>query len=225
MTRFVRAASVVLLALATACARDEGTGGVTNEPGAGSTRPSGTGSTDPSGTGSTDPSGTGSTRPSGAGSTSLGEPRVAPPDGWREFERGRVRFTAPADLVDRELQGIDSLVGGYESAAFRVDFDFGWYSDDSFGGRYDGRTMRDGTLEATTLGERPARLATWSTKSASNDAAGFAHGLGLYVPDVDRTGEAPGETKLSFNVSYRDPADADRARRIATSVVIAPPTH
>ncbi len=195
MTRLARAASVAWLALACACAREAAPDGSTAMPA------------------------------SDAVSANADEPHPAPPEGWREFARGRIRFTAPADLVERELQGIDSLVGSYESAAFRVDFDFGWYSDDSFGGRYDGRTMRDGTLETTTVGGRPARLAAWS---ASNDAAGFTHGLGLYVPDVDRrddAGDAPGETKLAFNVVYRDPADADRARRIATSVVIAPPTH
>lgn len=161
-----------------------------------------------------------------SGTAASGEPpATAPgappalPEGWCAFGVGRVHFHAPCELEDERPQGIDSLVGAWHSDALRIDFDFGWYSDDSFGGRYDGRTLRDGVLESTTVGTRPARLASWTTSSTDTD---HPHVVALYVPDVDGTGAEPGETKLSFNVACRDAADVPAARRIVESVWIEP---
>ncbi|MCE9595815.1 MAG: hypothetical protein K8S98_16620 [Planctomycetes bacterium] len=113
----------------------------------------------------------------------------------------------------------DSVVGSYKSPSLQVDFDFGWYSDDSFAGRYDGKVMRSGSLEATTVDGRPAQLAAWNDNAFPPE---FPNVVALYVPDVDHAGEAVGEVKLSFTVAYRDPADVEIARRIVDSVSIAP---
>ena len=144
---------------------------------------------------------------------------AAPPAGWRTFELGGIQFFGPPDLIDQHANGEDSLVGLFVGPSMQVDFDFGWYSDDSFIGHFDGVKMRSGTLEQVVIDGHPARLATWSDNRFPPT---LPNACAIYVPDVERTGEARGETKLEFRVSYRDAQDAEIARKIVLSVRIAP---
>jgi hypothetical protein len=145
--------------------------------------------------------------------------RATPPAGWSTFELRGIQFFGPPDLVDQHANGEDSLVGLFVSPSMQVDFDFGWYSDDSFIGHFDGKRMRDGTLEQVVIDGHPARLGTWSD---NRYPPALPNTCAIYVPDIARTGEAVGETKLDFRVSYRDARDAETARNIVLSVRIAP---
>ena len=145
--------------------------------------------------------------------------RPARPEGWNTFELAPVSFFGPPTLVAHHVNGEDSLVGEFVGPTMRVDFDFGWYSDNSFGGRYDGRQMRRGTLEQVVIDGHPARLATWTDNTFPTE---LPNACAIYVPDIDGSGTRVGMVALGFQVSFRDAADAATARAIALLVRIAP---
>jgi hypothetical protein len=48
---------------------------------------------------------------------------------WQQIDaNGHFTFWIPSDLMEEHLQGVDSYVGSYVSAAMRVDFDYGRYA-------------------------------------------------------------------------------------------------
>jgi hypothetical protein len=145
------------------------------------------------------------------------EPMAAadPTAGWSAHAIGAVSFRSPPDVVPVPVQGIDSLVGQLEGPGVSIEFDYGWYSDDSFGGHLGDPALR---IEEVTVGGRRARLGAWVD---TGRADAHPHAMAAYFPDVLGAGEgAPGETKLFFVVRFADPAFADEARRILMSIRI-----
>lgn len=53
----------------------------------------------------------------------------AAPNDWKTVDAGKLSFEAPPDIVEQEVQGIDSYVRAYASPTMRVSFDYGSYSD------------------------------------------------------------------------------------------------
>src|SRR5687768_8850440 len=63
----------------------------------------------------------------GCGSPPPPTPPVPP--GWQTITAQGFTFQAPPDLRPVPVQGIDSIVGKYESPTLEVAYDLGWYSD------------------------------------------------------------------------------------------------
>lgn len=101
-----------------------------------------------------------------------------PPANWQTIQGATAaqattpfRLRAPADLKKQDVQGIDSLMGQYQSPTMKLTYDYGWYSDPLDGEGLDGYW--------TTINGQRARIA--SKKDY----------IGVHFPDID------GQVKLT----------------------------
>ena len=178
----------------------------------------------PAGTDPLPPSPPGSSASPGSAVSTNEIPLRQPPPGWRTSEKGSISFFAPAEVVEHPVQGEDSLVGQYAASRMRIEFDFGWYSDDSFSGHYDGKEARNATIQATVCGELPALRGEWQ----DGTRAGLPNVMVLYVRAI---GSSPVQGKdhrdppssLYFTIEFQDLSDQSVARMILDSVRIAVP--
>ncbi|MFT5290448.1 MAG: hypothetical protein ACI8QS_001586 [Planctomycetota bacterium] len=130
---------------------------------------------------------------------------------WHEFDAETFRFRIPAGVESIPIQGTDSQVGLLEGAGFRIRFDFGWYSDDSFEGQGNSPGF---SREDVVLGGVAAQLATYTLDNPS-----FHHVVAVYAPNVFNTAEdTPGKTSLFFVVEFENAAESAIAGEIARSI-------
>lgn len=126
---------------------------------------------------------------------------VASPAGWIPVQTQAFNFYAPADTKTVPVQGIDSLVGRYQSASFSLNFDYGAYSSplDEFKGKpgYNAHTER--------IDGKKAKIVTYS----SPDAAPFTEGVAIHFPNVAKSGSW--QTKLTMVAQCRTKANANQA--------------
>lgn len=139
----------------------------------------------------------------------------APSKVWRRFSTKGISFDVPVDLAQQDAFGIDSRVGALASDGMKLVFDFGFYSDDSLSGHFDGHTVKTGTVERVRVDGRAAFLATYS----DNDwPESMTRAVEIYVPRVERSWFASHVTKLQLKIAYCDETDTETARTIALSV-------
>lgn len=145
-------------------------------------------------------------------------PSLCDTDGWQTFETAAFTFEAPGAVVDREAQGIDSLVGEYEGAGLTIRFDFGWYSTD-FADLAEHSTSEDVVIDGF-----PARLIDADIEGVDGyDSFDAAFMTALHVPDVELTEEseitqAGSSTSLAMDVVFDDASLAPTAECILRSV-------
>ena len=120
-------------------------------------------------------------------------PSPAPPvpAGWQTVLTPGFAFRAPPDLQPVPVQGVDSIVGRYESPTLAVDYDLGWYSDPM---------DREGyTRRRVTVDGKAARLVT------KDDV------VAIHFPKLGR------QSKLTMSVRLKG-ADAKEAEAIVRSI-------
>lgn len=103
------------------------------------------------------------------------------PDGWQLIKAGDgFTFKAPPDLVQQQVQGIDSFVGEYVSPGMVLSFDFGWYSDPMDRQGYE--------RSDTTIDGRAAYIARNGDE------------MGVHFPTVDKSSKSETKVKLTMYV-------------------------
>ncbi|GJM38327.1 MAG: hypothetical protein DHS20C19_16940 [Acidimicrobiales bacterium] len=154
---------------------------------------------------------TGTTTTSTTGPSTTTTPTGDTPDcvgaDWELVDAGPFTFSRPADLVDQEVQGIDSLVGFYERDGMTAGFDFGWFSGNETE-RYPDEA------ETITLDGLTADFVQVDVSADPDSEMPFL--VALYVPIPG--GENGAQDALAFWVRYEDAADHDAAACMATSV-------
>ncbi|MFQ5748931.1 MAG: hypothetical protein ACE5H3_05670 [Planctomycetota bacterium] len=137
---------------------------------------------------------------------------------WREYSNPHFSFRAPDDLGEVPVHGIDSFVGRFESPAFSISFDWGWYSNADFDGHL-GKTGAGGfESEETVIDGLAARLGFYD----DNLDPELPLVQAVFFPEVpDKEARLPGRTRLSFRVAFRDPALRETALRIVRSLRFA----
>ncbi|MDW3217007.1 MAG: hypothetical protein R8F63_00230 [Acidimicrobiales bacterium] len=126
---------------------------------------------------------------------------------WVAVDAGPFSFHRPPDLVDQEVQGIDSLVGFYERDGMTAGFDFGWYSGNE--------TQRyPDEAESITIDGLTADFVQVDVSADPDADRPFL--VALYVPIPGGANGA--QDALAFWVRYDDAADHDAAACMATSV-------
>ena len=120
-------------------------------------------------------------------------PPPAPPvpAGWQTVATQGFTFRAPPDLRPVPVQGVDSIVGRYESPTLEVGYDLGWYSDPM---EREGYTSRRVTVDG-----KAARLAT------KNDV------VAIHFPKLGRN------SRLTMSVRLKG-SDAKVAETILRSI-------
>ncbi len=116
--------------------------------------------------------------PSGAGASSAPLPVV--PAGWQRLTNRAFSFSAPPDVVETPVRGVDSYVGQYDNPSLRITFDYGSYSSDSLGGHRGAPARGAFTVERTAIDGQPAILGSW-TDDVPDPDAGARHGCGVFV--------------------------------------------
>lgn len=86
------------------------------------------------------------------------------PDDWQKFDYGEFLFYVPADVKRLPPGGIDSLVGKFESDDWRIQFDYGTFSN-----KLDDKTF---TKKEVVIDKRSGHI---STKE---------NFMGVYLPHV-----------------------------------------
>jgi hypothetical protein len=93
-----------------------------------------------------------------------GETPLQVPKNWQKIDTGAFTFYAPPDFKNVPVNGIDSFVGEYENADWRVHFDFGSWSNKL--------NDKDYTTKEIVIDNRRGHLAFKDKFS------------GVYLPDV-----------------------------------------
>ncbi len=138
------------------------------------------------------------------------------PSTWEVQKNHAFSFAGPHDLKNVPLQGEDSLVGLFENQEFYIDFDYGWYSDNSFDGHLGRAAGSTFQVEEVNINGKRARLGSYDDNEHP-ESHPFVYSA--YFPDVLGTGEGTaGETKLYLRVCYKNPGSKDAARLILTSI-------
>ena len=133
-------------------------------------------------------------------------------DSWQDVEVGDLAFRLPPDVVDQEVQGIDSLVGQYEGGGLSVAFDYGIYST-SFD-ELDEYGPTETTVEVDGL---EGRLLVADVSSSGGGWDGD-HLVALHLP-VGRSTQM-GDTALAMWIAYDDPGLEAQATCITETVEI-----
>ena len=117
-------------------------------------------------------------------------PAAEVPAGWAKVSAAReFHLMAPAGTEYRPGKGIESLVGSFESADFKLSFDYGAYSDALQHLRGDaGYAVRD-----IMVGGKPAKVVTARAPRLSADRPYF---IGIHFPEIKTT--VVGPTKLTL---------------------------
>ena len=130
---------------------------------------------------------------------------------WRDEDVGSFRFRVPVGVESVPVQGIDSQVGLLEGAGFRIRFDLGWYSDNSFDGKINSPGFR---AQAIRLDGVQAQLASYTLDNSAGSRVVAVYAANVYGTPADN----PGKTSLSFAVEYENAADSKVAEEIARSI-------
>jgi hypothetical protein len=140
------------------------------------------------------------------------EPLGPGSDGWRRFENEVFSFAAPDDVREYPVQGIDSLVGRFESAGLFIDFDCGFYSDPSFDGHRDRAGFE---VEPVTIAGVAAELGSYDD-GAYPPTHPFVYAA-YFAELVPAVGDEPA-TALSFRVCCTTADALPTARSILESI-------
>jgi hypothetical protein len=108
----------------------------------------------------------------------------------------------------------------------RIAFDFGWYSDDSFAGHYDGKEARNATIQSTVCGDLPALRGEWQDGAQAD----LPKVMALYIHSIDSSTVQGKDnhdppSSLFFTIEFQDVSDQSVARMILDSVRVAFPVR
>lgn len=120
---------------------------------------------------------------------------------WVTVDVGPFSFRTPPDLIDQEVQGIDSLVGQYERDGMSVGFDFGWYS---------GNETTQYPDDATTMTIDGLEGDFVQVETGDDPLAPSRFLVSLYVP-IPGDADDLSQTALAFWVRYAAAADGETA--------------
>lgn len=144
-----------------------------------------------------------------------------PPAGWRlaSYNRDRFRFHVPPDMENIPVQGIDSLVGKFESPNITLTFDYGGFSGGLFGEKPEEeqsrlRSQPDFELEELRIDGYPAEIMTYR-----NPDGGISEQANIINLKVTELSESPNwKTSLRMTAQCRSIDDYETARRIFSSI-------
>ena len=101
----------------------------------------------------------------------------------------------------------DSFSGVFEGPDFRIVFDYGWFSDDSFEGNV-------ALKEDVVIDGRQAQFAFYEKLSTVNPTELVS---AVYIPNI-RLADGDSDTALSFNVYYEDLGMKDEMEQLIMSL-------
>jgi len=134
---------------------------------------------------------------------------------WVEYSNPHFRFGGPRDLKEVPVHGIDSFVGRFESPALSISFDWGWYSNADFDGHLDKPGAGGFESEEVSIDGVSARLGFYDDNPDPERPLVQA----VFFSEVpDKGARLPGRTRLSFRVTFRDPALRETALGILRSI-------
>ena len=134
-------------------------------------------------------------------------PGACADESWQTVDVGDFSFRLPAELIDQELQGMESLVGEYVGDGLTVSFDYG-----SFSSEFDELDDYDPTQSDIDVDGLAGRLLTADVTASVGGWAGD-HITALHVQTDEDTG-----TSLSLWITYDDPDLATDADCITNTV-------
>lgn len=141
---------------------------------------------------------------------------MAIPADWQRFSNHAFSFSTPPDVKENTVQGEDSFVGEFVGPALHITFDFGMYSDDSFGGHLGARERGALHVEDETIDGHRARIGTWEDNVYPS---GHPFACSVYFPGLGGGDEGQaGEVKLQFTVAFKDRSQSDAAKTIVRSI-------
>ncbi len=134
---------------------------------------------------------------------------------WMEYSNTHFSFGGPQGLQEVPVHGIDSFVGRFESSALSISFDYGWYSNADFDGHLGKPGSGGFETEDVVIDGVSARLGFYNDNPDPERPLVQA----VFFPEVpDKDARLPGRTRLSFRVTFRDPALRKTALRILRSI-------
>lgn len=101
---------------------------------------------------------------------------VKPPPGWVKIDGRNFSFYVPPDVKAVSVQGMDSLVGGYQGDVISIGFDYGMYSDPL---DYQGRPGYRSHDER--IGGKRAKIVSYYNPGSGHS---FDHAIGVHFPEV-----------------------------------------
>ncbi len=116
------------------------------------------------------------------------------PDSWIVYTNHAFCFFGPPGLKELPFHSEDSFAGVFEVQDFRIVFDYGWFSDDSFEGHF-------ALKEDVVIDGRQAQFAFYEKLSTMNPTTLVS---AVYIPKIRSKEEEEAPIALSFNVYYKD---------------------
>lgn len=133
-----------------------------------------------------------------------------PPD-WQKISVCKISFSAPKDLKNENLQGIDSCIASFKSDQMQITLDYGWYG----GAAKKDATKADFKEEAIEIDGRKAKLATFKNLESKTKLKFFAN---LYVVVVEPNNENPMTTSLLMGIRVENEKDLATAKRVFQTI-------
>jgi hypothetical protein len=146
------------------------------------------------------------------------------PVGWKRVDEETFSMEVPADMVERDVQGIDSQVGEYRSDRLFLGYDYGWYGSDC--------TKEPGQERHGEVKQIDGREAKMIFIRSADPRAEHPYWACVFFPDVNRRLDAPTPTpsaspqhtmatSLVLSVSAPDREAWTAGRRIFESIRFA----
>ncbi|MBC8404145.1 MAG: hypothetical protein H8E15_02880 [Planctomycetes bacterium] len=129
------------------------------------------------------------------------------PASWLAYSNSAFCFFGPPGIGEQPMHSEDSFSGVFEGQDFRIVFDYGWFSDDSFEGNV-------ALKEDVVIDGRQAQFAFYEKLSTVNPTELVS---AVYIPNI-RLAEGDSDTALSFNVYYEDLGMKDEMEQLIMSL-------
>lgn len=128
---------------------------------------------------------------------------------WIKVSAGSVfSLTAPGGTTFHPSQGLDSFVGAFTNQKFRIDFDYGLYSDPLT--NYSGQP--DYKIQELQIDNRKARIISYSDPTNTQ----YPYFIGVHFYDLGKT--MLGTTKLTVFSRLKDKKDYPTLEKIYRSI-------
>lgn len=135
------------------------------------------------------------------------------PIAWTRVDEGKFSFEIPTDMRKEDVQGIDSLVGRYNSETLFLAYDYGFYGSDCTKEQGDEAERRG---QETTIDGNEARMIflAWTDPSIEQ-----SHWACVFFPKVASQSDSSMPTTLVVSISGEDGDAWTVGRRIFESVL------
>jgi len=128
-------------------------------------------------------------------------------DDWKMIDAGPLSFFVPADVIDQNAQGIDSLYGQFRGGGIDLAFDYGWFSP----GLEEVERL-GATVQTVSLGGVEGAFGTADTSGTDYDRDFITHLAVASIPSAEPS------TLLWMGAGYDDAALTATAECIVATV-------